>query len=226
MGFGGGGSGSFVLPNHDHTNILADGSALDEAVSLINDGAADVTFNTWCNALIATGLLANKLELLDDSGDLASAATYTYTPGTALTSTKYSKIFTVYDFQMTAILALQCKVNGLATATYGNIIDGHYGTVYGSTEYNAQAQWAITNIDAQFAYVNTDVIGQVDFLFNKSSGQMGMMAESCTLKNNGKYQVSCGRHGNAISSISSLEFKTSVSTWKTNARFITFGVLR
>ncbi len=36
MGFGGGGSGSFVLPNHTHTNALADGGALQELVSLVD----------------------------------------------------------------------------------------------------------------------------------------------------------------------------------------------
>jgi hypothetical protein len=54
MGFGGGGSGSFVLPNHDHTNAAADGGALDEAISLINDGAADVTFATWISNILAS----------------------------------------------------------------------------------------------------------------------------------------------------------------------------
>ena len=36
MGFGGGGSGSFVLPNHTHTNALADGGALPSATTLID----------------------------------------------------------------------------------------------------------------------------------------------------------------------------------------------
>lgn len=46
MGFGGGGSGSFVLPNHDHTNVLADGGELLEATSLI-DG---ITLAAWIAA--------------------------------------------------------------------------------------------------------------------------------------------------------------------------------
>lgn len=53
MGFGGGGSGAFSLPNHLHTNALLAGGALDEAVSLINDGVGDVTFITWINAILA-----------------------------------------------------------------------------------------------------------------------------------------------------------------------------
>jgi hypothetical protein len=43
MGFGGGGSGSFVLPNHDHTNVLADGGELEELVTLV-DGS---TLAAW-----------------------------------------------------------------------------------------------------------------------------------------------------------------------------------
>ena len=51
MGFGGGGSGSFVLPNHTHTNVLADGGALVAATTLV--GAA--TLDGWVDPkLIAT----------------------------------------------------------------------------------------------------------------------------------------------------------------------------
>ena len=60
MGFGGGGTGSFVLPDHLHTNALADGGALDEAVSLINDGAADVTFAAWMTANSKLHLLIHR----------------------------------------------------------------------------------------------------------------------------------------------------------------------
>ncbi len=49
MGFGGGGSGSFVLPNHKHTNVLADGGELEDLVSLV-DGA---TLQAWVTAEIA-----------------------------------------------------------------------------------------------------------------------------------------------------------------------------
>ncbi len=46
MGFGGGGSGSFVLPNHKHTNVLADGGALVGATSLIDLETIDAYFAT------------------------------------------------------------------------------------------------------------------------------------------------------------------------------------
>jgi hypothetical protein len=48
MGFGGGGSGSFVLPNHEHTNAVADGGELDQTLSLMNG----VIMQTWRKAVL------------------------------------------------------------------------------------------------------------------------------------------------------------------------------
>ena len=63
MGFGGGGSGSFVLPNHDHTNVLADGGELLEATSLI-DG---ITLKAWLDTAIAASVAANIPTIQHDS---------------------------------------------------------------------------------------------------------------------------------------------------------------
>ena len=46
MGFGGGGTGSFALPNHDHTNALEDGGELLENTTLV-DGS---TMLAWLNS--------------------------------------------------------------------------------------------------------------------------------------------------------------------------------
>ena len=43
MGFGGGGSGAFSLPDHDHTNAALDGGELSDLVTLV-DG---VTLQSW-----------------------------------------------------------------------------------------------------------------------------------------------------------------------------------
>jgi hypothetical protein len=57
MGFGGGGTGSFSLPDHNHTNVLQDGGELDETVSLIDNGAT-VTLKAWIDAAIAAAIVA------------------------------------------------------------------------------------------------------------------------------------------------------------------------
>jgi hypothetical protein len=62
MGFSGGGTGSFSLPNHEHTNVLEDGGQLDEAVSLIDDEGAPVTLETWLNTAIAAGAPTSEVD--------------------------------------------------------------------------------------------------------------------------------------------------------------------
>lgn len=59
MGFGGGGSGSFVLPNHTHTNVLADGGALVGATSLIDLETIDTYLVPSGAIAMWSGLLAN-----------------------------------------------------------------------------------------------------------------------------------------------------------------------
>jgi hypothetical protein len=86
MGFGGGGSGSFVLPNHKHTNVLADGGALDEAISLINDGAADVTFSTWVNAKITSAHTSPTIQR-DELGANVTTTSVTFVDITGLSIT-------------------------------------------------------------------------------------------------------------------------------------------
>jgi hypothetical protein len=69
MGFGGGGSGSFVLPNHKHTNVLLDGGELEELVSLV-DGA---TLNAWLAAKLL--LIAPTNQSITLSGDFTTVST-------------------------------------------------------------------------------------------------------------------------------------------------------
>jgi hypothetical protein len=82
MGFGGGGSGSFVLPNHKHTNVLADGGDLEEAVTLV-DG---VTLAAW---LTAKGFLSTTTITTANL-----AATFTNNTGTLLEVTGMSIVLT------------------------------------------------------------------------------------------------------------------------------------
>ncbi len=81
MGFGGGGSGSFVLPNHKHTNVLADGGELEELVSLI-DG---ITLKAWLDAAIITakGTITSQEDAA--SAFTTTSATYVDITGFSIT---------------------------------------------------------------------------------------------------------------------------------------------
>jgi hypothetical protein len=111
MGFGGGGSGSFVLPNHDHTNVLADGGELLEATTLI-DG---ITLAAWMSA-------NSKMQLVES---------WTSTGG------ETSKVFTT-DFdkslhsEMIFILAAQAVAVGTFAPTFSfdSTVAAFYGRAY------------------------------------------------------------------------------------------------
>lgn len=121
MGFGGGGSGSFVLPNHDHTNILADGGELLEGTSLI-DG---VTLQTWWTGEYATAKHSAptiQKDILTVNFTTASGIVVdvtglvltlpTVTDGKALTNT----VFSIYNGTVNSNSAVSMKVDGVLEA--------------------------------------------------------------------------------------------------------------
>ena len=131
MGFGGGGSGSFVLPNHDHTNVLADGGALDEAVSLINDGAADVTMLAWIQAILTARAPTVQSVTLGASTSTTSAAKVDVT-GMSIT------LPNVAGGKWIATFVIDMKNNNTAAWNSFQLVDG--GTVLpANTVYQTHA---------------------------------------------------------------------------------------
>ncbi len=112
MGFGGGGSGSFVLPNHTHTNVLLDGGSLEELVSLV-DGA---TMKVWIDNKIA---LAQGVEKLDEAL-VAGAASDTFTPAVTISFDDYSEIFGVITGEQSASNDLGLVVNATGGVVYSS----------------------------------------------------------------------------------------------------------
>ncbi len=97
MGFGGGGSGSFVLPNHKHTNVLADGGNLEELVSLI-DG---ITLKVWLDAAIAAIPVATAQAIGLTAGDFSTTSTsWVDVTGMSLTLPNTSRVFLSTAFLM------------------------------------------------------------------------------------------------------------------------------
>jgi hypothetical protein len=112
MGFGGGGSGSFVLPNHKHTNVLADGGELEELVSLV-DGA---TMKAWVTAEIAAGKTVFTKET-DRLTSIFSTVSATKVPITGLS--------VVLDASGQALINFYCSFyNTVAGSTIIDVYDG------------------------------------------------------------------------------------------------------
>ena len=82
MGFGGGGSGSFVLPNHTHTNVLADGGALSDTSSLVDAATIQVWFDNEYAAV--KGSISSQKDTLSPQFTTTSG-TYVDVTGITLT---------------------------------------------------------------------------------------------------------------------------------------------
>ncbi len=221
MGFGGGGSGSFVLPNHDHTNVLADGGELLEATSLI-DG---VTLKAWLDAGLAT-IPTDVFELLDDHTAAGTESTYTFTPASALTATDYAAIRIIFTGRTSAALALQGVINGIVGA-------GNYSTGYrcdGTSLTNiavigASALQLASTSQLGVANASMNLIWDILFVKNDVGGFGGVSVNQNNNGPNAEYM----NHLSVLASpteITSINIKTSASTWKADCRINMYGIKR
>ena len=71
MGFGGGGTGSFSLPDHTHTATLQDGGSLEDLASLVDD----VTLQTWVSAEIASAVTSPTKQLVTLGSTFSTTST-------------------------------------------------------------------------------------------------------------------------------------------------------
>lgn len=220
MGFGGGGSGAFSLPNHDHTNALLHGGALDEAVTLINDGGADVTLLSWWNGVYATKTPAGY-EILDTYECAVAEASHTFTPGIPLSPDVYSKLTVVIQCEAVTTGSLQAVINGLAGTlndSFGQYIDGT------SINFTSAMNGAVWTINSNCT-TNRCVYATLDIYFNDIGALdlSGVSQSTNSLSNQGFLMY---HHIDAAAStITSVEIKMS-TTWKIGSKVTIFGVRR
>ncbi len=74
MGFGGGSSGSFSLPNHKHTNTLLDGGELKDLETLV-DGA---TLNAYIQAKLDAQTNLGQQKLIETHRAITTETSYTF----------------------------------------------------------------------------------------------------------------------------------------------------
>ncbi len=215
MGFGGGGSGSFVLPNHDHTNVLADGGELLEATTLI-DG---VTMKAWIDAEMLAAS-TGRLELLHTYEAGSAEATTTWTPSATVATNKYSKYIVDYSMEATAAFNLQMKINGLGAALYN--YSGFTGAL-GTWTDASTSEWDITTIPAG---AHHQLTGTSVIYFPQGGVQDRPQIITDAYGNSVGFQKGFGVLNSDLSAgITSMEIKTSTSTWKTGCKINICGVL-
>jgi len=208
MGFGGGGTGSFSLPDHLHTNALLAGGSLEELVTLV-DGA---TMAAWFAG-------KEKFELLDEHVAAGTESTYTFTPAAPLTSDLFSEIRVYYEMDSSAALALEMKLNGHTDYDWSKAFIRGAGvsglTGLGTTEYEL--------ISA------TSVNGAQEFAGIARILQMDMAGGKMYIESYFSQARDCEVGGGSdettdILGIDTIETRTSTSTWAIGSKITTYGV--
>jgi len=159
MGFGGGGSGSFVLPDHTHSSVLDDGGELERLITKVDLD----TLQTYRN-----------FELLD-AGILGSAAiSYTFTPSTEIDFTDYSKVVmiiqgakaeagtTTAQFILNGItgnyhyekLSVNAGAGTFSGATAQNNLPVS-SSIQGSTAFNATVTVTLSDLDEGYPQIDS-----------------------------------------------------------------------
>ena len=219
MGFGGGGSGSFVLPNHDHTNVLADGGELLEAISLI-DG---ITLKAWLDAAILTAVpFTPKYELLDDHLAAGVESSYTFTPTVPLDIVDYSKFVVEISGDSSAAFDLRTVINGVG-GTANNSIGGQFNAMLGLNFANAP-YWTVASSALITAASKTFVV-TLDIMLT-DSGTQDIQGLSRATSTTGLSQWLGHLIFTAATTLTSIKVQTSTSTWKAGSRITIYGVRR
>ena len=164
-----------------------------------------------------------KLELLDTHTASGTESTYTFTPASSLNlKTDYQQIIVEFGGRMTASLALQFVVNG-DTSGYVTIKTfNDSGTLSGSllTGQTSHQLADTTIIDAGIQASGYIVLQ----LLEDTDGTDGTAIRSfCNASDEG-CQWTGSRQNTSTSPVTSVQLKTSTSTWTANFYVNTYGV--
>lgn len=215
MGFGGGGSGSFVLPDHDHTNGLADGGELLQATSLI-DG---ITLQAWLEA-------NSKLELIEKYTEAAASATSKiFNTGAPYSQADFSKLVLIFDFVTNASMSLDVEVDASAAANYYTY--GYFATQAGALtalQHSATTGFRVAGT-GMLGGANRQCSGFCELYFGIAKGAANYHPQSFSVANNRstlRTEVLSGLNTlNSIDDFSEVEVK---GNWKQDSMFALYGV--
>lgn len=163
----------------------------------------------------------SSLQLLDLHQASGTESTYTFTPGSALNSAKYSAIVIKISGSATASLALNMVLNGDSgnMAYFGQRMTG---SAVANITASAQSviQIASTSIISAATLFDGEIIINLDSTVGKIlRGTSMMSAGGVGVELLGWYDSQ-----GATNSITSINFATSTSTWATGTNITTYGV--
>jgi len=167
----------------------------------------------------------HTLERLDNHDAAGVEATYTFTPATPLDDETYSSIMIVVSGEVTAALALEMKINGLAALYSMQKFTVIAGTVTGIAQVSTPefeiVSAALLNIPTRkFSVIAYLMMGSPAFANPRITGMFAAKADlgytAGTLRNT----------TNGEDEITSITWQTSVSTWIAGTTIDTYGIRR
>ena len=250
MGFSGGGAG--ILKPHTHdSNIVQDGGNLNfQNVTQGNMSAGSITYSDGSHLQeLAIGNPAQILEinaggtapawidtehkrvLLDDHVAGGTEATYTFTPGAAISSAAYSSINIVFKIALTANTnPLNITINGSSNYWYYanfNYQDSSTNSWTDSTRVGTgSATFELAS--STFTTASDGLVGTAEILWsNIGGGNEETVVKSFASQTNPiMWEEHTGVNlNNTGGNISSITFSTS-TTWVAGSEFMIYGVLR
>jgi hypothetical protein len=221
MGFGGGGSGSFVLPNHEHTNVLADGGALVGATSLVDAETLDAWFASEF-ALQTVG----QLRLIETYTEAAaSGTTKTFTLPAAFDPDVQAELVLMGWIFPTATFDLNAKI-GDNTAAF-NYYYGARQDAAGFTYATKSAQTIATLCDTMIMQPNSHTLFTHHFAFEEGTTKELCHYGHAVSSDGGGLLNNQGWYNNGgMTTFNELVVSVSGSSWKNGSSLSLYEVLR
>ncbi|MBT6438146.1 MAG: hypothetical protein HOK72_00470 [Flavobacteriales bacterium] len=145
MGFGGGGSGSFVLPDHTHSSVLEDGGELERLVTKVDTETLE---KFPAMQLLGTTTLGSANANLNITSLSLSADDYAY----------FEIVFATKKTTGSAS-SIVLQINGLSAAAYSYEGEKNAtGTITGFTA-NAQTSFLLGDSSIATGDVNNHIVG-------------------------------------------------------------------
>jgi len=210
------GTGSDATIDYDGTNMIINPKAVGSGVLSLTGRIKSME----------TGVGFAKMELLDHHIATGTESSYTFTPSSALDiQSTYGKIIIFFSGVNTATLAMQVKIDSIASYDYSKLLAD-----------TSTVSTALTTGASTFEVIGTELIDGNSAFFSGClelwSFQTSGATDRCMIKSSGWTAHEGQQHTYGIpatgdtETIANIEVLTSTSTWTANTEIFIYGVLR
>jgi len=224
MGIGGGGTGTYSLQDHTHTNADEDGGALVGDTTLVDAE----TLDTWFNSSFDARVVTPKMTLVDNYETGTPESSHTFTPSTAIELDEIIKFKIIWNIGFSSISAYpQFTFNGLGGTSYdtqgGNISNTPAQTLW---KVANQSEGYLADTSLQGGVVGAHIFGVTDLFWGPlpSGFNMAWFTRACGNRTN-VFEISGGTIINTVTQCTELLYKASAGNFTAGSTIQTYKVL-